>query len=955
MEYDSRSGLPTFKFQYFWGKVKYFLATMGYSDDVIYTLLAHANADFVQIKDRFEIVRRWPRSLMFELPSVSDVCRMMVRDIIIEPESFERALQMRGMTRDIAIMYYLLHFRYPSPERLWEFYTRGISYMLWAKATAEDVKDAQKLGLPAPSDAPSMHGKFSELTEMFKSYMKWHDMARFAWKEGWPSDNVIIQDVLADIPTKIDMRWMTRWGLYELMAQKGAGLTTPIEAVNRAVIEGQPASGISLDLTLFCRSLQATGLHPYWVPITAVAEAINALTEERTLLRTGFISLFKEGFWDIGALETFLAGFIKASFKVAYFDIESLSWKGGYINMPVMFLPPERKLLELRALMDRALDILRDIQRDILTGYQEYIIETYDEVKARLTAVIDSINIFFARDYQSITGQSLPDNLKLKFVEEYYKPYVEALSIWRDIFTIRRIRMWTQRWLGWVMYRVAYGAVRREDLEKFMEVIKKYAKLTPLEMKFINEVMEALYRIAVREYVPTPSQLATLAEYVAITDADINKVFEERQIPPEWREIWRKYIKARPLADDIKGLLTSLRTAMLYAPVPEALKGVALQYASLINFTEQELEILWKRVELETIAREYSANIPTPLTMATIAEYVAIPDALVTEMFRVRKTPPAWEAFYRSYIKARPLADDIRGLMNAYFRALRYTKAAEAYKDRVIAAARLLNFTEDELKIFNLRAEIETLRDEASQNRREYIPSPLTLATMAEYIPEVREFFNKVMDAKGVPAEWRPIWAKYIDLRPLVDDIKKMLSRAEDMYARFMMKRVDFERIVAEYANKIGYTDQEKQFLMYVCDLERWRNAWQELVGSVSKLITLAEYSPEARKYALGKVYEMIEALPLTPQEKQQLKEIYEQYIRVRPVISEVRQYIRDLINLYVDGLIDDNTLAQELESLRKWGLDDYEIMFYKAIAVLRKARKLRIPLAYTPEEQGGG
>ena len=31
------------------------------------------------------------------------------------------------------------------------------------------------------------------------------------------------------------------------------------------------------------------------------------------------------------------------------------------------------------------------------------------------------------------------------------------------------------------------------------------------------------------------------------------------------------------------------------------------------------------------------------------------------------------------------------------------------------------------------------------------------------------------------------------------------------------------------------------------------------------------------------------------------------------------------------------------------------EIMFYKSIAALRKARKLRIPIAYTPEEEEAG
>lgn len=838
---------PTDKYKSLWARIRYYLATFGYSDDIINNMINWIEDDYIEIEDRFGIKRTIPRSLVHQIPSASDFARMMVRDIILKPEEFAKALQLQGMTKDVAILYYLLHFRYPSPELLWSFLTRGISYMAWAKRTPDDIEDAKKLGLPEPQDATSMHGKPKELFEMFKTYMKWHDYARFAYRQGWPSDNIIIQDVLADIPTKIDMRWMVRWGLYELMSAKGVKVTTGIDQMCCSIIEDRQVSNIALSLDNFCRTLQATGLHPYWVPIVAVAEAINAIADERTLLRTGFINLFKEGYWNVGQVDELMSGFFKASFSVAYFDINDMTWKTGYINVPVMFLPPERKLLQLRALMDRALDILRDIQRDIFTAYQEFILDTYSDVKNRLSQVIAEINNTFASDYKKITGQTLPDNLKLTYVEEYYKTYINALNTWRDVFTIRRIRLWTQRWLGWLMYRLASGAVTAEDLINIILKIKDYAKLTAGEINYFKEVMNILYGIAMREYSPTPSQLATFAEYIEITDSDIKEVFQARQIPERWANIWIKYIKVRPLADDI------------------------------------------------------------------------------------------------------------RSLINAYFRALRYTETVKTYERAVIAAASKLNFTQEELQLFRLRAEIEETTRIISENRYSafggYIPTPSMLASMAEYVPEVRKFFPQVMQARNVSPEWQAIWAKYVDIRPLVDDVKKMLSRAESLYASFMMKKEDFQKILDNYKDFIGITDKEEELLMKTTDLERWRNAWSELIGSVSKMMTLAEYSPKARAYALGKVTQMIEALPLTPEEKQELKAIYEQYIRVRPVISEVTQYIRDLVNLYVDGLIDDTTLSSELDALKKWGLDDYEIMFWKSIASLRRARKLRIPLAYTPEE----
>jgi hypothetical protein len=43
----------------------------------------------------------------------------------------------------------------------------------------------------------------------------------------------------------------------------------------------------------------------------------------------------------------------------------------------------------------------------------------------------------------------------------------------------------------------------------------------------------------------------------------------------------------------------------------------------------------------------------------------------------------------------------------------------------------------------------------------------------------------------------------------------------------------------------------------------------------------------------------------------------------------------------FVEGIITEEEYVKELEALKEWGLDDYEIDFYKAIAGMRKARYL--------------
>jgi len=126
---------------------------------------------------------------------------------------------------------------------------------------------------------------------------------------------------------------------------------------------------------------------------------------------------------------------------------------------------------------------------------------------------------------------------------------------------------------------------------------------------------------------------------------------------------------------------------------------------------------------------------------------------------------------------------------------------------------------------------------------------------------------------------------------------------------------------------------------------EMWLRSWRELIGDVDRMVSLSEYSPRASKYALMTLDKMIKALPIPEEEKNELRAIWEEYIKNRPVKSEARSYIYQLINLYVDGLITEDVLKKELEEMKKWGFSDNEIMFYEAQASLRKARKLRIPI----------
>jgi phage-related protein len=928
---------------------KLYTAVQGFPDTILNLLYWKEDEYSVTIIDRFQKERKIPLSTMYVLPSPSDVARMVIRDIILEPEAIRKIFAARGMNKDIADMYYLLHFRYPPPERLWTFYTRGISGLLWARLSPAEAdivkKEAQNIGAFAPVSPAELNFAYAALDNLLKTYMKWQDYARFSYNQGWPSDNLIVIDTLADIPTKIDQRWMVRFGLYELLSEKGVKHTSEVKDFISKVVEGAAKGKITLDLTNFCRTLQATGLHPYYVPITAVAETINAITDERTLLRTGVMNLFKEGFFNASSVMKMLTGVLTVSFNVAYFNPETGQWSTGVINVPLRYLEMEARLIGLRAIMDRALDILRDIQRDVLTGYQEFIIETYDEFKNRFTQVINNINKVYASDYKAITGESPPDELTIRFIEEYYKPYTDALNIWRDIWTVRRIRMWTQRWLGWLMYRIGYGVTKKKEIEELVDYMVKTCKLPQLEREYISRVMEYMMKLSLREYIPTPSQLATIAEYIKISDDTIMKAFEQRGVPEEWTSFWKKYIEVRPLADDIRGLLSSYRRLLIYAKkvgkIPSDIEGVVKSLMSEIGFTDKEMAIFDLRVTIEEMLAQLKEYVPTPMQMATLSEFIELPDALVDAAFEIRGVPPEWRTIWKNYIDIRPLADDVRELIRAYLRAIEYTEEAKGMLGVVMGYAQKIGFGADEINILQTRVRLE----EMIYNTREYIPTPSQLATIVEVLPHAREYFDDVMNKRRVPANWQKLWAEYIDIKPLIDDLKKFLTGSEQLYIKFMIKKDDFIKMITDVLNKLGYTKDEQDLLLKITELERWRNAWTELIGSVERLVSLSEYSPRASKYALGKMYEMIDSLPISQADKQELKAMWEEYIRNRPVKSEARTYITQLSNLYAEGLISDADFSKELEAMKQWGFSDDEIMFYKARAALMKARKMKIPI----------
>jgi len=429
---------------------------------------------FFEIRDRFNTVRQIPLIELYEIPTPSDTVRMMLRDVIQNLDDFEKIMLMHGFNRDITAMYYLLHFRYPSPTSLFEFVCRVAGGVVWFSPTgvAEriigteirnftkwglgfppkspvDLKnEVEKIALPAPSQTASridtskideaVMKRFSQIVGYVLPYYKWHDYFPMAWINGFTSDQQIAIELSADIPQRIDARWMFKW----------------------AIISDQ-------DLL---RIVIARGMHPLWASKITIAEVMNALSEERTVARTGVMNAYRHGFM----LESTLMNVLS--------NITTIKVLG--VDVPVRFLEGEVKLLTIRAKYDRAIEILRDTFGRCVRAYALNIYDMSTFV-SKLEAVTNKL----------AETLKLPLSLDATYFEAL-KPY---LDIYHEIDTVERVRSWIRYSMYQLLYRFMRGFVPKDSVNKLVDILVSAGKLTDEEKSVFLTLMDFMSSAYVQE------------------------------------------------------------------------------------------------------------------------------------------------------------------------------------------------------------------------------------------------------------------------------------------------------------------------------------------------------------------------------------------------------------------------------------------------------------------------
>jgi len=685
---------------------------------------------YVEVVDRFGKKVAIPLGMVFEMPTPSELAEMMVRDAFNTYGDYVKWAVRLGMHPNVARFYYFLRFRYPDPRILWNFAMRAASNMLWyAPTDAEKAlakADAESIGAYEPKAPADLNGDIATAFQMLTTFLKWQDFATFAWSSGWPSDAWVIADTMADIPSKLDARWLVRFGVTDWLAKLGMGAATKPWDMAKMALSDRPESELTLDVRLLCKFLQATGLHPYYVPLSAVAEAMSAVVDERTLIRTGVTNLYERGLANLDTLQSLLEDMGTITFAVSYFDMSEGQWKDKYVNVPLTFLPAERRLITMRSEIDRHLEVYGKVLAEVARGVRELSIAP-EEGKKLLMGFAEAVAERLSASMKGIVGREI----KFEPDEAYYDLWIRYAQATARIETAYRLRLLGQRILGWVIYRVATGYVTDEELERVVACLKDYYTYTDEEITAVRELARAVNNIAVRETqrstrarvaleeaVPSLGTLASMAEYIEVPMDFVQQVLAERRVTGTYAELWLKYLMARTISSEVNTLTSTYRRIVEYFGLPETLEKQIKELMRAGGWTDREIQIFDLDLYLRRAYRILSTFIPTLRQFVGDALYLGEWEKLFNDLMKARgldvEKYKAQVEYYKKLIKARKLwrrfNTFITELINCYARGV----IEEEDMRKELEPLKTFGLDDDEIEIIVKTARYRRARYKAS-------------------------------------------------------------------------------------------------------------------------------------------------------------------------------------------------------------------------------------------------
>ncbi|RLF21698.1 MAG: hypothetical protein DRN15_10705 [Thermoprotei archaeon] len=381
-----------------------------------------------------------------KLPSPSDLITFVVREIIT-PQDFFVAMQMQNYHPYWASAYWEAHWRLPSFENLRKAFFRGI-------INAEE----------------------------FKKFVIWHDYRPFPRPGISKSDVEIMMALQYELPTRIDTRWMVKYGI--------------------------------IDFNKHRELVKMEGYHPDWIDNIAKAEVINVVVDERTLWRNRLFDKYELGMLTKEDLEsTFRAGF-----KVT---VDGVEFKVGFHPLEIALMMEAAKHEREAKLAEDYLDELIAAYREGAISLQEFkkeagkyikdsevleaiigtlairkLRETVRRVRSEAESAIDRWLYLYERGYAS-EAEVMSQIKKLIAPAKMEKEELEAI-----LSQVKARRTYWERDAKADRVKRLYQYARVSDRE-YMQVLKQYGW------------PEAIIKLELEAYDPVLSEIKSAADDIA--------------------------------------------------------------------------------------------------------------------------------------------------------------------------------------------------------------------------------------------------------------------------------------------------------------------------------------------------------------------------------------------------------------------------------------------------------
>jgi len=1024
--------------------VKTILQFYGLPDMYLNIFAIDENNFEIIFRDRFGQQRTLYLLPWYELPEHSELLRMVQRDIFPDIAIASGLASLRGWPADLTKSMYLMTFQYPPFEKLWNFYMRAVSGMLWFNPpnTIKQVfsKEAQALSAGTPlspyelqsSIANKGKDALSGFETALNAYFKWIQYSNFSWftenttmyginvgKDiinklgGWTADSWLMADLAADIPQRIDLRWMSRFGIFQWLSNKFANMNIDFKNYTawvdliKNVTDDSPTGNISVSLKWFSKLLQATGLHPAWVPISTVSENIMTIADEMTLLRTGWLNLFKQGVLTLDKVDTALNGLITVSYEVGYWDSTSKEWTSKWINLPIRWLPHEIKLLELRMVMDR-FDYLYKEYRNYLIRFASRNIITKDDIKTKLQDFItlavygkDSKGGFYIDGIKNITGlQNINDlapylpAFDQKFLDSW-EPIIEDLY---EEEKIERARTYMRYIVSRLIERYAQGFITDTERDQYIQIFQNYVKMTDVEISMIKDIsslmssfyerqikFEALinkykrFRISLsdlqtnlknigisesliddiidkyaKSYVPSLSQLATIAESVPeIFTETIDNVpyylylINFFDLNDTEKKIWRLYIERKPYINEVNSLLSKMKEFMVYGGSENIINNtIGTDYKSFLKdygVDEKELQLIFLQILMNQYEKVWSEVHISASKYVSWFDYMPEIQDEFTNYLTKWSVPSEVINNWTTYMWRKKLSDDIKEVKSKLITLLKQGinitnidfnsvfKAASNIWAKIGDFLSQYGYTEKEFQLWQLSAFLE--------NKQIDIPSPSFLATIGDYVFIPDDLIDESLTFHKIKENWRQILKDYIKTKPLRSSINKLIDNLYNSWIK--------EIPLGEYGEKAlglikqyGMSNEELSILQLSANIESIIKGYDENWPTPLTLASIAEVVPESRSI-IDIVFDKKKVPP-------EIRGYLRKYVQLKPLQDEIKNLITEMIYDYGYGVLQDEHMYILLSFLEQLGLEQDEIKLIYTRAVLYRLRIQRKTLPTT-------